>query len=391
MRLFLKAVLIFAGLGTIALIGAFTFTPGYIESTTNIATEHADYDISDDARALHQTLTIGDLHSDTLLWKRDILKRANRGHVDIPRLREGNVAITVFPTVTKVPKGINYDANTGEDDQIELLALLQRWPLATRNSLTARALYQASKLHDAATRAPEELKVILNQGDLAEILQNRADGQKIVGGLLSFEGAHALDGDLGNIQVLFEAGFRLMELHHFFDNELGGSLHGLSKAGLTDFGRAAVETMSSRGIIIDVAHSSEAVVDDVLAMAGRPLIVSHTGVKGACDTARNISDDHMKRIASAGGLIGIGYWDGAVCDTSPTGVVKSLRYAIDLVGVEHVALGSDYDGATNVMFDTSEIAILTQTMMQASFSEAEIRAVMGENIVRFLSENLPEG
>jgi microsomal dipeptidase-like Zn-dependent dipeptidase len=391
MRLFIKVVLSIAGLGVVALIGAFVFGPGYLESTTNIVTEHTDYEISGEAKGLHDTLIIGDLHSDTLLWKRNILKRADRGHVDIPRLREGNVALTVFPTVTKVPKGLNYDANTGEDDQIELLALIQRWPLATRNSLTARALYQASKLQDAATSAPEELKVILSQADLSEILLKRANGQEIIGGLLSFEGAHALDGDLENIHVLFDAGFRLMELHHFFDNELGGSLHGLSKAGLTDFGRAAVEKMSEQGIIIDVAHSSESVVDEVLAMVDRPLIVSHTGVKGACDSARNISDDHMKRIAGVGGLIGIGYWSGAVCDASPAGVVTSLRYAIDLVGVEHVALGSDYDGGTSVLFDTSEIAILTQTMMQASFSEAEIRAVMGENMVRFLSKNLPKG
>jgi len=148
--------------------------------------------------------------------------------------------------------------------------------------------------------------------------------------------------------------------------------------------------MMRLGVIIDVAHSSEATVDDVLGMIDRPVIVSHTGVYGACESARNISDDHMVRIAGAGGLIGIGYWEGAICDNSPAGIVRSIRYAIDLVGVEHVALGSDYDGATTVTLDTSELAVLTQTMLDEGFTEHEIRSVMGGNAVQFFLENLPE-
>jgi microsomal dipeptidase-like Zn-dependent dipeptidase len=88
--------------------------------------------------------------------------------------------------------------------------------------------------------------------------------------------------------------------------------------------------------------------------------------------------------------VGIGYWDAAICDVSPEGIVKSIRYAVDLLGVDHVALGSDYDGATTVPFDTSELAILTETMLRTGFSEDEIRKVMGDNAKRFLLENLPE-
>jgi microsomal dipeptidase-like Zn-dependent dipeptidase len=98
----------------------------------------------------------------------------------------------------------------------------------------------------------------------------------------------------------------------------------------------------------------------------------------------------MQDIAGNGGLIGIGYWDGAVCDTTPEGVVTAIRYAIDLLGVRHVALGSDFDGATAVRFDASELGVITEEMLQAGFTEYEIRMVMGENIKRFLIENLPE-
>jgi membrane dipeptidase len=91
-----------------------------------------------------------------------------------------------------------------------------------------------------------------------------------------------------------------------------------------------------------------------------------------------------------GCLICIGYWDAAVCDISPEGIIKSLRYAIDLVGEDHVALGSDFDGTTTTALDTSELSILTQKMLDHGFSDSEITKVMGGNSVRFLSSYLPK-
>jgi microsomal dipeptidase-like Zn-dependent dipeptidase len=150
-----------------------------------------------------------------------------------------------------------------------------------------------------------------------------------------------------------------------------------------------VKRLEERRMIVDVSHSSPAVVEDVLAMASRPVVVSHTGLKGACDTPRNLSDALLKRIAQAGGIVAVGYWDAAACDISPEGVVQSLRHAVDLLGVDHVALGSDFDGATWTAFDTSELAVLTQTMLASGFSTEEIRKVMGGNTARFLEAQLP--
>jgi membrane dipeptidase len=379
-----------AAVATVAAIGAFAFGPGIVEDRINRVAAHAPYNPSAATRAMHATLVVADLHADTLLWARAPFARARRGHVDLPRLREGNVALQVFSVVTQVPAGINYEANTGDSDRVTLLAILQRWPVASWNNLFERARVQAERLHDAERRAPDELRVIENADDLRRTLAERRAGSRIVGGLLAAEGSHALRGNVENVKVLYDAGFRMMGLHHFFDNELGGSLHGVAKGGLTDHGRAAVREMVARGVIIDVAHSSPAVVDEVLAMTRAPLVVSHTGVKGNCDTPRNLEDAQMRRIADGGGLIGIGYWDGAVCDTSPAGVVAAIRYAIDLVGVNHVALGSDYDGATRVRFDTSELAVLTGAMIEAGFSDEEIRKVMGGNAVEFFLARLPQ-
>ncbi len=130
-------------------------------------------------------------------------------------------------------------------------------------------------------------------------------------------------------------------------------------------------------------------VRDVLAITERPVILSHGGVKGLCDTARNLDDELMVEVASRGGLLGIGYWEGAVCDINPEDIVDSIRYAIDLVGADHVALGSDFDGATTVTLDTSELAVLTQVMIDRNFSEDEIRKVMGDNAREFFLRWLP--
>jgi microsomal dipeptidase-like Zn-dependent dipeptidase len=363
--------------------------PGTVEAKMNVVLSHDAYTISDRTRELHQSLFVADLHSDSLLWKRDLARRSDTGHMDIPRLIKGNVALQVFSATTKSPKGQNYARNEADSDRITLLAVLSFWPLRTWSSLYERALYQLQKLH--AFAEDERLMLIRSRSDLEELTARRAAGEQLVGAIYLIEGAHPFEGDIANVDRLFNEGLRISGLTHFFDNELGGSLHGTSGEGLTEFGRAVVRRANELGMIIDIAHASPAMVADVLDLSSSPVILSHGGFKGSCDTPRNLSDDLMQRIADAGGLIGVGYWDGAICDASPQGIVDSIRYGIDLLGVDHIALGSDYDGTVTVPFDTSELAILTETMLQSGFTEDEVHKVMGENARRFMLQNLPSG
>ncbi len=364
--------------------------PGQIERTINLVRVHEPYQIRSDARALHDSLFVVDLHSDSLLWKRDLLAESDIGHMDVPRLQRGNVALQVFSATTKSPSGQNYEQNTADSDTVTLLAVAQMWPVRTWTSIYERARYQLEKLHDFAADSDGELVVIQSVADMRAFLSRRAQNKDIVAGIYLIEGAHPLEGDLDNLDRLFDAGLRIAGLTHFFDNRMGGSLHGLSGAGLSPFGADVIRRANELGIIIDVAHASPQMVNDVLDLSTTPVILSHGGVKGLCDQSRNLDDALMQRIAAQGGLLGIGYWDGAVCDITPEGVVRSIRYAIDLLGVDHVALGSDYDGATEVLFDTSELAILTQTMLDEGFTETEIRKVMGENAKQFFLANLPD-
>ncbi|WP_323844614.1 dipeptidase [Microbulbifer magnicolonia] len=385
---------LFAVLTTLALVSfagwKWLLLPA-VEQSMNKRTGPEYPPLSAEAAALHKSLLIGDLHADSFLWARDLEQEADYGHLDLPRARRGNLAMQIFTAVTKSPRGQNYDRNSGAaGDNITLLAVAQAWPLRTWDSLLERALYHAERVAELQRAVPAQVQLVRSSADLSRVLQAREEGGRQLAAILGIEGAHPLEGETGNIGRLYDAGYRVMGLQHFFDNELGGSLHGESGAGLSEFGRVAVQEMARRSIIIDVAHSSEQVVRDVLGLVERPLIVSHTGLRGICDSPRNISDALMQQIAANGGLIGIGYWDGAVCDSSPQNIVKTLRYAIDLVGVEHVALGSDYDGSVEVAFDAGELGVLTEEMLRQGFSAVEIRRLMGENMRDFLLAQLPQ-
>ena len=358
--------------------------PAVVDNAINTIERGPRKPVSDAAKRLHGTLNIADLHADPLFWKRDFTQRWDRGHIDIPRMIEGNMALQVFTTVTKSPPDLSYEENSSDaGDDITLLAIGQMWPVRTWTNLTERALYQTSKLHRFADWSDGRLVIVKNVQDLDALLSARAAGQQVVGGVLGTEGSHALSGDLDNIGRLYDAGFRMMSLQHFFDNLLGGSLHGTRKGGLTEFGKQAVQKIEEAGVIIDVSHSSEKVVRDTLAIAKGPLIISHAGTSNHCRSPRNISDDLMVDIAGGGGLIGIGFWAEAICDASPEGIARAIRAAVDLVGEDHVALGSDFDGAVATQIDVSKLVLVTDALLELGMDEATIRKVMGGNQTDF--------
>ena len=383
-----KKIWIPATLLAAAAVGFFGFAPGYVEGAMNQIDGKPLIAVSDEAKALHKTLNIVDLHSDTLMWNRDLNDRASRGHMDLPRLQEGNVALQLFSSVTKTPKNQNYDGNGADSDNITLLTVAQLQPVKTWSSLAERSLYHAQKRDDAVAASNNAIKAVNTASQLDALLAARQKDTRPLGAMLTIEGLQNLEGKAANLDRLYDAGFRMAGLTHFFDNELAGSMHGLKKAGLTPFGRDIVRRMEAKGMIIDIAHLSHKGVAEVLAMATRPVVSSHGGVQATCKVNRNLTDDEVRGVAKTGGVIAIGYWDGALCDTSPRAAAKAMKHVRDLVGIQFVALGSDYDGATTVRFDTSQLVQVTQALMDEGFTAAEIRAVMGENALRVIRAGL---
>ena len=378
----------FALLLLVAVACFFLFAPKLAEESMNKIVPTTQK-VSARAEALHKSLFIADLHSDTLMWKRSLLDPAQRGHVDLPRLEAGHVGLQVFSSVTKTPSGQNYDANSADTDNITALAIGQMQPPRTWTSLLERSLWHAEKLNHAEAASKGSLLVVRTKADLDKLIAQRGNKPVPVGALLSIEGLQNLEGKRANLDVLFKAGFRMAGFAHFFDNEVAGSMHGMKKGGLTPLGRQVMADMEARGMVVDIAHCSHQCVGEILATAKRPVVSSHGGVQATCKVNRNLTDDEIRGVAKTGGVIGIGYWDAAICSTNPRAIAKAMRHVRDLVGIDYVGLGSDFDGATTTPFDTAGLTHVTQALIDEGFTDADIAKVMGGNVLRVLKAVLP--
>jgi membrane dipeptidase len=374
---FLLTVAVSASLGM-----SWGTAPEAVDRSLNRATERTA-PVAASTRRLHQQLEIADLHADTLLWGRAFDRRHAYGHIDLPRLSDGGFALVTLAAATSMP------AANGSD-RIRDLAAAQGWPGETQFSAFARALFFSRRLDESIRASDGRLVSIRSKRDIAALRAQRQAGRAQIGALLSLEGAHALEGDVARLDALFDAGYRMVGLTHFFDNDMAGSAHGRRRGGLTPKGQTLIARMERKGIVVDLAHASPRTIDDVLALARRPIVVSHTGVRATCNTPRNLSDAQLRAIARQGGLVGIGFWPQAVCGNGVSDVARAIRHAVAVAGSQHVALGSDFDGAASAPFDAAHIATLTQALMRARVPEQDIARIMGGNVLELLSRALPE-
>lgn len=340
---------------------------------------------------LHPNIFVADMHADTLLWERNFFEKNDYGHVDLPRLMEGNVALQIFTIVTKAPKSMNIKETDGNAlDRITPLAIVQMWPISTWFSLFSRAVHQIHKLKYWQSRSRDNLMIIKTQRDLKDFIELRTFRKKMVAAIIGLEGAHAIEGSNKKLEILFKEGLRVVGLTHFFDNKVAGSAHGEKKGGLTEFGKLMVEKSNELGIIFDVSHLSEKASFQLLELSKKPVINTHTGLRGKCNNDRNLSDDLAKAIAQKGGIIGIGFWDKATCGTSTRAIVDMIKYATDLVGVDHIALGSDFDGTVISPIDASKMESITSELANAGYVKEDIAKIMGGNVRDFFLKYLPE-
>ncbi len=362
----------------------------FIEKRVNKIENKFDGKASKEAQDFHSTLFIADLHADPLFSYRNLLQQHPTGHMDIPRLIEGNIRLQVFGVPTLIPAFPNIIRNNSKIELAGFLAFLQHWPVKTWYSRKNRAFYQAKKLHKLEAKSKGTFTIIKTSKQLKDHYRRVMMETDATAGLLMLEGAHVIHKIPDDLEELYKSGFRIIGLTHLTDNHLGGSAHGVEKGGLTDLGRKALKQIEALHMIIDLAHASSALMDEVLRISSRPVMVSHTGVKGCINNPRNLADKQLKAVASTGGLIGIGCWEEAVGEEGAESIVASIKYASQLVGVQHIALGSDFDGGVTVPFDAAGIIHITEELMKQGFSKKEIRMIMGENALNFLMNGLPK-
>ncbi len=368
-------------------IGFFSIAPGFIDKSMNTTIHGASP--ADKISWYDSIPFIADLHCDALLWDRNFLQPHDYGHVDLPRMQKANEAFQVFTVVSKTPRNQNYDKNTDETDQIALLSFAQLKSPADWFSVKSRALHQCEQLYEFASKSNGAFRVITNQQQLKQFIKDREQNHTLTSGMLGLEGAHCLEDDISNLDAFYKAGVRYIGLTHFFDNEWGGSAHGVNKQGLTAKGRQLIKKMDSLHIIIDIAHASPKTVSDIFELTSSPLILSHGGVKGTCDNIRNLSDAQIMEVGRRNGLIGMGLWETAVCGTDAEATARAIKYVVDKIGVDKVALGSDFDGAVRSSYDVTGFPVIVNELIKLGFSRQDIEKIMGGNVRNFMLANLP--
>ena len=361
-----------------------------VDASFNTTYIEKPYDFTErSVKLLNSFDFIGDLHCDAMMWQRNMNKRHNFGHVDIPRLQEANVAFQAFTMVTKSPDGLNNDTNDADSDRITGLVIGQAKPISSWFSLFGRAMNQCNRLNKAA-RKNEFFSIIGSKSEFSSFLAKRKKDRKHVAAFLGAEGGHCLEGNIDNLQKLYDNGVRMLGPTHFFDNELGGSAHGVSKKGLSDFGKEVILKMDELGMIIDISHSSSQIILDIQKISSSPLLTSHSGVDGTCPSNRNLSDEELRMVAKSGGLVGIGFFELATCANTIQSIVDAMLHVKKIIGVEYLTLGSDFDGSVNTPFDVTGLPLLVESMLLNGFTEEETKAIFGDNLKRFLLINLPD-
>ena len=302
---------------------------------------------------------------------------------------EGRVVLQVLSAAVKSPRHLNIDRNDDRSDDVIRLALAARWPRRTWSSLTERALFLAERAHGFEARSGGAFRVIRTREDLAAHLEAYAADPSRGAGILAIEGAHALGADLSTLDAAFDAGYRMVSPAHFFDTPFGGSAHGVDNGGLTALGRDLVGEMERRGMIVDVAQPRRRrsttwsrwrrdPSSPPIRASARPPTTPATCPTTSCAGS-------PRRAGSSGS--GSGTRPPAAVTRPRSRARSSTR--VGVIGPDHVALGSDWDGAVPVPFDTAGLPALTDALLEAGLDEATIRAVMGENALRLFSETLP--
>lgn len=387
------------------------FSVGLVGWLAGTAAADEPREITDAARELHRGALLFDAHNNlipALLRRKDTsidsidLKRFQQGlHTDLPRIREGGVGAEFFATYVapdRVKKG-----------------------QAVRDTLE-----QIEQIKRLMERFPDQWELATTSADIERL---RAQGK--MAGLIAIENGESIDGSLAVLRSYFQAGARCLALTHddthgWADAALDKSKHG----GLGQFGAQVVAEMNKLGMVIDLSHASDETIHDVLELSRAPVVFSHSGARAIGPHTRNLSDDTLKAIAKNGGVVHVNFFSGYMTKktieayqkrtkaahelrksfrsdehyqlalqqwlkdnplpaTTVSDVVDHIEHIVKVAGVDHVGLGSNFDGIVSVPRDLNDVSCfprLTQALLDRGFDSDSIRKILGENSLRVLRD-----
>jgi membrane dipeptidase len=323
-----------------------------------------------------------DGHTDAVLRchgsARSFLERSEDGHLDLPRAREGGLDVVTLATFVPNSAGGSLESTPPDEPAPELDPVVAR-----------RETYEQLALPRRWAHESEAFRIVERVADLDACLDGDA-----LGGVLHLEGAGAVEPDCSNLDLLYAAGVRSIGPVWSRPNAFG---HGVplihdetpdTGPGLTEAGERLVRACNERGIVVDGAHMTAAALSDTAAVSTDPLVVSHGGAHAVSPSARNYTDDQIERIAESDGLLGITLAttqlrpDGADDPDTPVSLVADhVEHVADLVGVEHVALGTDFDGATipDGVGDAAGFGAVLDALRERGFEGDDLDAIAGGN------------
>ena len=317
-----------------------------------------------DATKLHQESIIFDGHCDTLLeilaGKRKFEKRSTKGHIDLPRLREGGVTAQVFAVYL-------------EDQYLPAGAVKQ----------TLRML---DALHHELDAHPDAFTLATRA---AGIEAAKREGK--VAAVVGLEGAEALEGDLATLRMFYRLGVRLLTVAWSRRNQAADGVGELrTGGGLTTHGVELVKECNRLGVLLDISHLAPAGVKEVLEISSQPVIASHSNAYALCAHQRNLTDEQLQAVARKGGVVCVVFVPVFITaerqDASLEKLLDHIDYIVRVAGIDHVGLGSDFDGFSPPpplgLEDVTCMPGITAGLVQRGYSEADVRKVLGENFLR---------
>ncbi len=330
------------------------------------------------AKALHKKIVVADSHCDTPMFftcGADFTKRDSKIKVDLVKMTEGMTDVATMAAYVPQPlEGQTWkDVSPDGSDT----------PFVYVNRIFDKieALAATSMIPVAVARNPDE------------VLSNKQNGIKSI--MLAVENALAIGNDLSRVEHLKKRGAIYLTLCHNGDNQICDSARKSSNTwrGLSPFGKDTVREMNRQGVMIDLSHAAERSFYDVIELSEKPVVCSHSNCKAVCSSERNISDDQLRALAEHDGVCQLTLYEGFVSDNPKQAdiicFIEHVKHAARIAGVEHIGIGSDFDGDGGIvgLNDASEMILFTRQLLTEHFSDEDIRLILGGNWLRVLGEN----
>ena len=285
--------------------------------------------------------------------------RSSLGHIDVPRLVEGGVTCQVFAVSGERSRTPSHSLRTA----LEMISRFYRECDANRETIIPVTT------HD-------------------EIIRAKSDGR--VAAMLSIEGGDVLEGSVEVLRVFHRLGVRMVGLVHSLRNELADGVTDMrTGGGISVLGAQALEELNRLGMIVDVSHMNDDGFWDVINLSKAPVIASHSNSRSVCRHPRNMTDDMIRSLADEGGVMGMNFAPAFVHPRKATlgGVVDHIDHIVDLVGPDHVGLGSDFDGIPSTpegLEDVTRMPGIAEELARRGYEEEDMRKILGGNHLRLI-------